>query len=126
MLAEWAPGPRLLCYLVGLVPTLLLGLMVLRVPDVARTGGVWRIRIPSVPRHARGRFTAAALTGAAGWGIGGLFLSVIPTYAATLLGTHNLALLGAIAGLLLATACVAQLASMRANIPSAVGQCAGL
>ena len=40
-----------------------------------------------------------SITGAAVWAVAALFLSVVPSYAAELLDTSNLALLGAISGL---------------------------
>jgi hypothetical protein len=45
--------------------------------------------------------------------VAALYLSVVPSYASKLLDTGNLALLGAIAGSLLAASCVAQLVVSR-------------
>jgi predicted MFS family arabinose efflux permease len=45
--------------------------------------------------------------------VAALYLSVVPSYAAKLLDTGNLALLGAIAGSLLAASCTAQLIASR-------------
>ncbi|HEY7620733.1 MAG TPA: MFS transporter [Solirubrobacteraceae bacterium] len=112
-LAQWAPAPRQLCYLVGLVLTLVAAAAVLRIEEPREGGGEWRLQTPSVPREIRGPFTRAALTGAAVWAIGALFLSVVPSYAAKLLSTGDLALLGAIAAVMLAMACVAQVISLR-------------
>jgi hypothetical protein len=47
------------------------------------------------------------------WMVAALYLSVVPSYASKLLDTGNLALLGAIAGSLLAASCVAQLLAAR-------------
>jgi hypothetical protein len=68
----------------------------------------------------------ASLTGAAVWGVGGLFLSVVPSYAGQLLHTGDLALLGAIAGLTLGASCVAQVVLLRGDIAPRVAQPAGL
>ena len=56
-----------------------------------------------------------SVTGAAVWATAALYLSVVPSYAADLLDTSNLALLGAISATMLATSCVAQIAARRAG-----------
>jgi hypothetical protein len=68
-----------------------------------------------VPPAIRGLFARVGLTGALVWAVAALFLSVVPSYTSRLLQTHNLALLGAISGLVLATSCVAQLAAGRTH-----------
>jgi MFS family permease len=125
-LAQWAPEPLVLCYLTGIacLAFALLGVLSIRDPVVA--GGRWRPRRPSVPRPIRARFARASLTGASAWAVGGLFLSVVPSYAGQLLHTGDLALLGAIAALTLATSCVAQLALVRWNVRPRAAQPAGL
>ncbi len=126
VLAQWAPAPRVLCYLVGAALTAVVGVAMLRVPESPPRGGRWRPQWPSVPRDKRGVFARAALTGASVWAVGALFLSVMPTYAGTVLKTHNLAVLGAITALMLGTACVAQTASLRTGLRPATGQVIGL
>ena len=126
MLAEWAPAPRALCYLIVLSLTMLGGLAVLRIPEPGRvTGGRWKIQRPHVPQEIRVRFARLSITSAAVWAICALFLSVVPSYAAELLDTRNLALLGAVCGLILAASCVAQLAARRVTA-FAQAQAAGL
>jgi MFS family permease len=126
MLAQWAPDPLMLCYLTGIacLGFALLGVLSIRDPVVA--GGRWRPQRPSVPGPIRVRFARASLTGASVWGVGGLFLSVVPSYAGQLLHTGDLALLGAIAGLTLGASCVAQLVVLRGAVPPRVAQPAGL
>ena len=126
ILAQWAPAPGLLCYLVGLLATAAVAVAVLRIPEPHLPGGRWRPQVPSVPAPQRARFARAALTGAAVWAVGALFLSVVPLYASTLLKTGNLALLGGITAVMLATACAAQVVSLRRGLPPATGQFAGL
>ncbi len=125
-LAQWAPEPLVLCYLTGIacLAFALLGVLSIRDPVVA--GGRWRPQRPSVPRPIRARFARASLTGASAWAVGGLFLSVVPSYAGQLLHTSDLALLGAIAALTLATSCVAQLALLRRDVRPHAAQPAGL
>jgi MFS family permease len=124
-LAQWAPAPRVLCYLVGLVVTAAAAVAALSIPESVPVGGRWRIQRPSVPRPIRTGFARAGITGAAVWAVAALFLSVVPSYAARLLDTHDLALLGAIAATMLTTSCAAQvLASGR--VAAAPAQSAGL
>jgi MFS family permease len=126
LLAEWAPAPRVLCYVLVLSLTLLGALAVLRIPEPgAVVAGRWTVQRPHVPREIRVRFVRLSVTSAAVWAICALFLSVVPSYAAELLDTHNLALLGSIAGLILAASCVAQLAA-RHITAFARAQAAGL
>jgi MFS family permease len=124
-LAQWAPEPRVLCYLVALVVTAAATVAALSIPEPATTSGSWQMQRPSVPPGIRVAFARASLTGAAVWAVAALFLSVVPSYAARLLDTSDLALLGAIAATMLATSCAAQvLASGRAQ--AARAQPAGL
>jgi MFS family permease len=109
VLAQWAPEPRVLCYLVALVLALLAAIAVLTIREPTPAGGRWRVQRPSVPPEIRGGFWRASLTAGTVWMVAALYLSVVPSYAAKLLDTGNLALLGAIAGSLLAASCVAQL-----------------
>lgn len=126
-LAEWAPAPRVLCYLVGAALTAAVAVATLRIPEPpVRRGGRWRPRWPSVPRRRRADFARAGLTGAAVWAVGALFLSVVPSYAGTVLKSHNLALLGAVTAVMLGTACLAQTVSLRVHLHPAAGQPIGL
>ena len=72
-------------------------------------------RAPERPAEIRMLFVRVSLTGAAVWAVAAFFLSVVPSYAAELLDTSNLALLGAVSALMLATSCVAQIAARRAT-----------
>ena len=126
MLAQWAPDRVVTCYVTGIacIGLALMGVMSIRDP-VAPTGG-WRPQRPSVPGPVRGRFARASLSGAAVWAVGGLFLSVVPSYAGDLLHTGDLALLGAVTALMLAASCAAQLALLRWDLHPRDAQPAGL
>lgn len=126
MLAQWAPDPLVLSYLIGIACLAFALLGVLSIRDPVAAGGRWRPQRPSVPRPVRARFVRASLTAASAWAVGGLFLSVVPSYAGQLLHTGDLALLGAIAALTLATSCVAQLALLRWDVGPHGAQPAGL
>ncbi len=126
MLAAWAPDRLVLCYLVGIGCLALALLGVLWAEDPVRRKGTWRPQRPSVPAAVRGRFARAGLSGAVVWSVGGLFLSVVPSYAGKLLHTSNLALLGAIAALMLAAATAAQLLLLRIDLEPGRAQPYGL
>jgi MFS family permease len=119
-LAQWAPEPRVLCYLVALVLALGAAGAFLTIPEPKPAGGRWRAQRPSVPPEIRAGFWRASLTAGTVWMVAALYLSVVPSYAAKLLDTGNLALLGAIAASLLAASCGSQLiASRRDGAPGA-------
>jgi MFS family permease len=127
VLAQWAPGPRVLPYVVGMVACLSAAALVRVVPETARPTSGWRIRRPRVPAKIRGAFIRVALTAAAVWAVaGGLFFSVLPSYAGMLvLHTRNLALLGLVTGIVLVASCLAQLA-VQHGAPPASAQASGL
>jgi MFS family permease len=108
-LAQWAPEPRVLCYLVAIVVTAAAAVAALSIPEPTTPSGHWQIQWPSVPSAIRVGFARASLTGAAVWAVAALFLSVVPSYAAKLLATDDLALLGAIAATMLASSCATQM-----------------
>lgn len=126
VLAQWAPAPRQLCYLVGFAVTLAAIAGVLAIREPHPPSGTWRPQRPSVPAEIREPFARAALTCAAVWAVGALFLSVVPTYAAELLDTNNLALLGTISAAMLATACLVQAVCLRGAITPRRAQPLGL
>jgi predicted MFS family arabinose efflux permease len=109
LLAEWAPDPLRLPYVVLLAATAAVALLALGVPEPLRgRSGRWRVTRPGVPADIRRPFARVALTAAVLWAAVALFLSIVPSYAATLLETSNLALLGAITAVMLAASCAAQ------------------
>jgi MFS family permease len=125
-LAQWAPAPRTTSFVVGLVATgVVLGgvLIVPRMP--AGTGGRWRMQRPDVPPEIRPAFARFALTAAAAWAVAGLYLSVVPSYAGSLLNTSNLALEGAITATMLLASCAAQVV-VRGSATPARDQSVGL
>jgi MFS family permease len=110
VLAEWAPAPRQLSYLVLLAATFAAAAFVARVPEPDEgEREPWRIQWPRVPRAVRAEFARVSLTAAVVWATVALFLSVVPLYTAGILQTRNLALLAAIAALALVASSVAQI-----------------
>lgn len=125
-LAEWAPAPRQLCYALAIAGTVLIAAAVWRIPEPSNPSGEWRLQRPSVPRAIRSRFARVSLSCAAVWAVGALFLSVVPSYAAALLDTRDLALLGAISAGMLAVACLLQAVGQRSGIAPQRAQPVGL
>jgi len=121
MLAEWAPAPRTTAFVVGLAVTAAVLAGVLALPRMpGGTGARWHPQRPRVPSEIRARFARFALTACAAWAVAGLYLSVVPSYAGSLLDTSNLALEGAITALMLLASCAAQVAFRRGGAPAGV------
>ncbi len=125
-LAQWAPAPGVLCYVVGIAATALAGAAIARIDEPRTAGGRWRFQRPFVPKDVRSRFARASLTGGASWAVGALFLSVVPSYTAQVLATRNLALLGSFPALMLLSSCVSQTWALRTNRAPGFTEPAGL
>ncbi|HEY7280907.1 MAG TPA: MFS transporter [Actinomycetota bacterium] len=113
MLAQWAPAPLRLSFLVLLGATVVAAAFVLTLPRGGGGGEPWRIQLPRVPGEILGDFLRVGLTAGIVWAALALCLSIVPSYSAQLLRTDDLALLGAMAALALAASCVAQVVSRR-------------
>src|SRR4051812_14863889 len=125
VLAAGAAGPLVLCFVLFAACGLAATAAALAIPEPNRTPSTARMAKPGVPPEIRVLFARASVTSAAVWSAAALFLSVVPSYAAQLLDTSNLALLGAVSGLVLAASCVAQLLA-RGSRAHARMQAAGL
>jgi len=70
MLAQWAPDPRALPFLVGIATTGVAIVALRVVPETAggKEGG-WRVQRPRVPSEIRGDFIRVGLTAAAVWAV---------------------------------------------------------
>jgi predicted MFS family arabinose efflux permease len=127
VLAQWGPAPRQLPYLVLLALTLVAGAFMVRLPEPeGAEREPWRPQWPRVPEELRAPFARVSLSAAVAWASVALYLSIVPSYASTLLKTHDLALLGALSAVALAASCVAQIAAQRRRIPLRAAQAAGL
>jgi len=98
-LAQWAPEPLHLSYLVGLVGTLIAAGFVCVLPGREHGEEPWRIQWPRVGEDIRSDFLRLGLTAGLVWASLALYLSVVPSFVADLLSTNNLAVLGAISAL---------------------------
>jgi MFS family permease len=109
LIAEYGPSPTRLPFLACL--TLMLPFAALfAVPETvaARGQATLRLRAPHVPRAIRVEFLLAAGASFTAWGATSLFLTLAPSYVATLLGLRNLAVGGGVVFLMLGTSAIAQ------------------
>ncbi len=99
LLAQYAPWPLRLPFLVHLTLVALSCLVSVRLPEtVEHAHPAWPRRPPGfkLPREVRGVFTPAALAAFAGFSLLGLFTAVAPSFVAQTLRHHNLAVSGAV------------------------------
>jgi MFS family permease len=114
VLAEWAPYPRQLCFLVTLAATLVAACVVFAVREPSgRDREPWWVEWPRVPAGLRADFARVSMTAATVWATVALYLSIVPSYARVSLHTRNLALIALIATAALLASCVAQIAARR-------------
>ena len=88
-LVEWAPAPRHLVYLVVLAGMIVSLAAVARLPESSpRRPGARASLVPRVgiPRHARAELLALVPIFVASWALGGLYLSLGPSVAASIFG----------------------------------------
>jgi MFS family permease len=113
LLAQYAPLPLRLCYLVEVgVLAIALAAVIVAIPSRSRRQR-WSPRRPSVPAGIRRSFAVAGIAAFVAWAVTGLFLSLIPSFVITVLGDDNLAAAGGVMALMLGTSAVAQLAAHR-------------
>ncbi|MFH9657135.1 MFS transporter [Streptomyces sp. NPDC017248] len=109
LLAQYAPAPRVLPFAVE-IALLVPAAAAIRALPAGRSGVRWRPRRPGVPRELRAVFATSGTTGFLAFAVTGLFLALVPAYAATLSGSGNLVLGGTAVALLLCCSALAQLA----------------
>ncbi len=98
LLAQYAPHPLRMPYVVITVVCLLIGagVLALREPHTARIAGRIKIAKPAVPQEIRGDFWFSALGVMAAWSVLGVLLSLYPSLASAETGIHNLVFGGAV------------------------------
>jgi MFS family permease len=98
ILAQYAPLPLTLCFLIDLVLVALAVLGVRAVTEPVRHASTLRPRPQriTVPIEIRGVFTRAVIAGFAGFAVLGLFTAVSPAFLGTVLHDTNDALTGAV------------------------------
>jgi MFS family permease len=106
-LAQYAPAPRVLPFVVELVLLVPCAITVATLPAAGGTKR-WRPRRPDIPAATRGVFATVGTATFLAFTVIGLFLTLVPTYVARLTGSGNLLLAGAAVALLLACSALAQ------------------
>lgn len=111
LLAQYAPAPEVLPYLVEaalLVAAMASMAWLLPRHDTA-TDMTWRPRRPSVPTEMRRRFALAGVSAVVAFAVSALFLTLMPSYIGHVAHTGNLALAGGVVAVMLGCAAAAQL-----------------
>jgi MFS family permease len=107
LIAQYGPAPRVLPFIVEII---LLGpaMAVVATLPAPRSRMPWQPRRPQIPAQMRAVFAASAAPAFLAFAVMGLFLTLIPTYVATLARSGNLLLAGAAVALMLACSVLAQ------------------
>ncbi|WP_246155368.1 MFS transporter [Saccharopolyspora hirsuta] len=107
VLAQYAPAPHVLPFVLEIVLLLPAALAIWMLPD-ARTAR-WRPRRPEVPAAMRSLFATSGTANFLAFAVIGLFLALIPTYVAALANSANLLLGGGAVALMLGFSAIVQL-----------------
>ncbi|MFH9395003.1 MFS transporter [Streptomyces sp. NPDC017556] len=98
LLAEYAPWPLRLPFVVHLALLAVAAVLTWFLPETVASSWVRGVRLrpqgPAVPPAVRGVFATSALAAFAGFSLLGLFTAVAPAFVAETLDVHNLALTG--------------------------------
>ncbi|MGW7519995.1 MFS transporter [Streptomyces sp. NPDC054796] len=108
LLAQYAPLPLRLAYLLELGLLALAMAAVTQLPAPTGPRPAWRPRRPSIPAAARRQFALAGAVSFLGWAVVALFLAMVPSYTSVILHRDNLLLSGTAAGMFLLCAALAQ------------------
>lgn len=113
VLAQYAPAPLQLPYVVHLVLVLVLAAAVIRVSEPVPNPGSFRIQVQrlSVPPSVRHAFVPAAIAGFAGFAVLGLFTAVSPLFLSSVVHVTDHALTGLVVFVLLGSSTLGQLLS---------------
>jgi MFS family permease len=129
VLAQYAPDPLRLCYLVDLALVVVAGAAVELVAEPVQRTGRPRLRLQrlAVPAEIRLVFVRAAIAGFAGFAVLGLFTAISSAFLGTVLHDTNLAVVGAVVVALFVASTAGQLATTRLGDRLAlVAGCVGL
>ncbi|BBX09517.1 MFS transporter [Mycolicibacterium aichiense] len=120
ILAQYAPSPLKLTYLVHIGLMVLAAVAILSVPETSSRTGKLGLQRLSVPPEVRSVFITAALAAFAGFAVTGLFTSVAPSLLTNVIGIGNHALAGLMAGSIFGASAIAQIAGTRIEPQRAV------
>lgn len=119
LLAQFAPQPLRLPYIVFGGVLIVLALLVAAAPETAvrpDPAPAWRPQRIAVPRGARRAFFAATAAGVAAFAVFGVFNSLAPSFLAGDLHEHSAAVAGAVAFAAFASGAVAQILLARLGV----------
>lgn len=108
LIAEYAPAPDVMPFVVEIVLLIPAAVSVTRMPSTQQVTR-WRPRRPQIPATIRAVFVTSGSANFLAFAVIGLFLTLIPTYVAALTGSTNLLLGGGTAALMLASSAAVQL-----------------
>jgi MFS family permease len=126
LLAQYAPEPTVLPYVVQLGLVAVAGLGLLAVPETVSERSALSLRFHGlgIPEVGRGEFIAAGFAGFAAFSLLGLFSALVPTFLVSVLHDSSHALAGTVVFLVFAVSVCTQLAGSR--LPSRPVILAGL
>ena len=112
LLAEYAPDPLRLVFLVDLGLIAIAAVLIFLIPETVdvRPGARLRLQRLGVPAEVRSIFVRAALAAFAGFAILGLFTAVAPAFLAQILGETSHAVLGIVVAVAFESSLLGQLA----------------
>lgn len=120
LLAQYAPRPLDLVFVVHIVMAVLAGVAVFVSPETSQRSGTLGLQRLSVPPQVRATFIVAALAAFAGFAVTGLFTAVAPSFLANVVGVTNHAAAGAMAFSVFGASAVAQIFATRIRPQRAV------
>ena len=109
LLAQYAPAPRVLPFVMEIVLLVPAGAAMLSLP-AAPPGARWRPRRPQIPISTRAVFATSGTASFLAFAVIGLSLTLVPTYVTKLSGNSNLLLSGGAVAVMLAGSALAQVA----------------
>lgn len=107
LLAQYLPAPTVLPYLVEVTLLLCAGVATALLPE-PNNRTPYQPRRPSIPEGIRSTFVVSGATSFVTWAVTAIFLALVPSYAAVLTHSANLALEGAIVAVLFAASALTQ------------------
>jgi MFS family permease len=113
VLAQYAPSPLKLTYLVHIALMVLAAIAILLVPETSSRTGKLGLQRLSVPAEVWSVFITASLAAFAGFAVTGLFTSVAPSLLTDIIGIGNHAIAGLMAGSIFGASAIAQIAGNR-------------
>lgn len=107
LLAQYAPAPRTLPFVVEIVLLVPAAIAMVTMPETQPTSR-WRPRRPQIPAVARDAFLTSGAASFLAFAVIGLFLSLVPSYVTKLSGSDNLVLGGGAVALMLVCSSISQ------------------